>query len=241
MLKILTTSNRWFLLQYRDSPRPLRGLTPFLDIEVSHNFASPWTSTNILATSTFFRGVLQQPTSAYEHDGREQYSQRSDQRPPRPIHPLSSPLQSTPWGSRQLAFESTTLFVLTASWFRRPACGLPRGERSAEDRCGKKYLHKTDLEDSLCSQLLKLNVQSLFLGTVCELLRPALIAVLKSPNVPGSKELETFAHRWYVFIMFMFRTSLWWFHSVQAARNIIELCSEMADSGHPISSTWIAQ
>jgi hypothetical protein len=72
-------------------------------------------ATNLLATPFVFRGILQQSASADEHDRGKQYSQRSDQRPPQPINPLSSPLQGTPWGSRQLALESATLSVLTAS------------------------------------------------------------------------------------------------------------------------------
>jgi hypothetical protein len=45
----------------------------------------------------------------------------------------------------------------------------------------------------------KLNVQSLFLGTMCELSRPALMALLgRSPLLPETEEFIVYARRWYV-------------------------------------------
>lgn len=179
----------WFLLQYRDSPRSLQGLAPFLDIEQpplssEESYNSRLVHMSMTAVSSILKEVIKD----------------------RPGPSTHSPL-----------LYKAHLGALDSWRSNLPLYLCLRPPDSADPRV--VYPGGNDRQKTAV-----LNVQSLFLGTVCELLRPALIAVLKSASVPGSKELEPFAHR-----------------CVQAARNIIELCIEMADSGYPISSTWIAQ
>jgi len=69
-----------------------------------------------------------------------------------------------------------------------------------------------------------LNVQSLFLGTVCELLQPALMVVLQDPASSVDNELQVYARR-----------------CVQSATVLIRLCDEIVTSNYPLSASWIAQ
>lgn len=179
----------WLLLQSRDSPRPLQGLTPFLDIEQpplysEESYNSRLVQMSMTAVSSILKEVIKD-------------------------HPDPSTHSPLLYKAHLGALDSWRANLPLYLCLRPPDPADPR----------MVYAGGNDRQKTAV-----LNVQSLFLGTTCDLLRPALITVLKSPNVPGGKELEAFAHR-----------------CVQAARNIIELCSEMADAGYPISSTWIAQ
>ncbi|PMD40548.1 hypothetical protein L207DRAFT_341045 [Hyaloscypha variabilis F] len=67
------------------------------------------------------------------------------------------------------------------------------------------------------------NVHALFLGTVCELLKPALIASTESSST-STNELETYANR-----------------CIESALRMTHLCKEMVALQYPLSSSWIAQ
>ncbi|PMD27674.1 hypothetical protein NA56DRAFT_696690 [Hyaloscypha hepaticicola] len=69
-----------------------------------------------------------------------------------------------------------------------------------------------------------LNVQSLFLGTVCVLLQPALMAVLQDKSSSDETELIPYARR-----------------CVLSATILIRVCDEIVESRYPFSASWIAQ
>ncbi|KAN0102014.1 hypothetical protein V8E51_012524 [Hyaloscypha variabilis] len=69
-----------------------------------------------------------------------------------------------------------------------------------------------------------LNVQSLFLGTVCVLLQPALMAILQDPSSSSENKLIIYARR-----------------CVLSATVLIRLYDEIAGSEYPLSASWIAQ
>ncbi|KAE9380309.1 hypothetical protein N431DRAFT_498175 [Stipitochalara longipes BDJ] len=69
-----------------------------------------------------------------------------------------------------------------------------------------------------------LNVQSLFLGTVCVLLQPALMAVLHDSSPSSEKELIVYARR-----------------CISSATILIRLCDEIMESGYPFQASWISQ
>jgi len=69
-----------------------------------------------------------------------------------------------------------------------------------------------------------LNVQSLFLGTICVLLQPALMTVLQDTSCSSENELIPSARR-----------------CVLSATVLVRLCDEIASSEYPLSASWIAQ
>jgi len=92
----------------------------------------------------------------------------------------------------------------------------PSSEDSRMFRQEASYQQKTAI----------LNVQTLFLGIVCELLQPALMIVLQHQSSSSENDLRLYARR-----------------CVQSATILVRLCNEIvATAGsHILSASWIAQ
>jgi len=148
------------------------------------------------ATSTSIPPFLQQPFSSDEHQFYQQSFSGNYQGPLWTSTALFlTVIRDPPQRPWQLARQIAALCMLTNTNLGKLLYGPPGGKLWTKDCYSKAQFHARERHLSVLI-VDEINVQTLFLGLVCNLLQPALMNLLQDRSCSSEMHLTLHARRW---------------------------------------------